>query len=195
MLSSRVNEAVLDPKGRIVTVNTSWREFGKANGLCLKSSGVGRNYLDFCSSQHAHEVRSKLERLLRGDPRPLLHAYDCHSPATLRWFCMIGLPRTGDIEQRCVLRHMDITHFVLKAESEAMPPIDEPIESEGTTARPQNLSQEVGAALPARSAVRRPLIRALDEVLLALDNARDSVEVNDVLKLVRHLAGLIDRHG
>jgi hypothetical protein len=195
MLSSRVNEAVLDADGRIATVNASWREFGKANGLRMKSSGVGRYYLDFCAGEPAREVRPKLERLLRSDPRPFLHTYDCHSPATLRWFCMIGLPMIGHTEQTCVLKHMDITRFVLKAENEAMTPIESAIDSEASMALPQNISGRVNAALPTRPSVRQPLIRALDEVLLALDHARDCVEFDDVFKLVRHLATLIDRYG
>lgn len=48
--------ALLDPRGRITTVNESWRQFGRANAILGPSYGVGVNYLELCDSAHGGDA-------------------------------------------------------------------------------------------------------------------------------------------
>lgn len=44
--------AILDERGRIVTVNTAWSEFSAANGGDASHTGAGVNYLTVCERAH-----------------------------------------------------------------------------------------------------------------------------------------------
>ena len=60
--------SVVDEDGKIVFVNTSWRDFAVANQLRYENFGIGINYLEICESatgdwsQGAKEVAAGIRK-------------------------------------------------------------------------------------------------------------------------------------
>ena len=61
-----VSAAILDNSGRILAVNDTWREFARANGLCLPNEGIGADYLQYCAD---FSVQDRSESFPRGTAR------------------------------------------------------------------------------------------------------------------------------
>jgi DNA-binding CsgD family transcriptional regulator len=106
-----VNAAILDAAGTIISVNDSWREFARQNGLRLPNFGIGFNYLQFCtayrecSSPIAEDLKDLLTRR-----RPFLTlVYQCNSSAKKQWFSLIGLPLGPRKSDGVVLLHLNLT--------------------------------------------------------------------------------------
>jgi PAS domain-containing protein len=66
--------ALLDPHGRVLSVNDTWRRFADANGLRSPAYGVGLNYLEVCDrargkgAEGAREAAEGIRAVLRGRP-------------------------------------------------------------------------------------------------------------------------------
>src|SRR5512147_2680634 len=84
-----VSAAILDNSGRILAVNDTWREFARANGLCLPNEGIGADYLQYCADS---QFKADLKAFLAGRRDLLTLVYPCHSPSGKRWFSLIGVP-------------------------------------------------------------------------------------------------------
>lgn len=108
-----VSVAILDPKGTIVGVNESWRNFGRRNGLRIPNSGVGRSYLRYCQSEPSSlQVGRDLRDLLAGKIDLLTRIYPCDSPTEKRWFYLFGLPLSLEGRSGAALLHVDLTPFL-----------------------------------------------------------------------------------
>lgn len=113
--SLAANIAVLDPKGEIVAVNSSWQEFAAANHMHNSDIGVGTNYLAVCRSAKADpNARAALEgilRVMKGQESSFYHEYPCHSPDVQRWFALRATPLI-DYPNFVVVSHEDITERI-----------------------------------------------------------------------------------
>lgn len=92
--------AVLDPKGIILAVNETWRDFARNNRpVCHPDAPAsiehlceGANYLAVCetaSGKEHEEARAfalGLREVLTGRRTTFKHEYPCHSSTELRWF-------------------------------------------------------------------------------------------------------------
>jgi len=99
--SSDVEVALLDPDGRIVSVNDAWSRFCDDNGGDAARCGVGVSYLDVCDragdDPMAVLVADSVRSALRGElPAPLAVDVPCHSSGALRWFDVLVSSRLGD---------------------------------------------------------------------------------------------------
>ncbi len=98
--ASDVEVALLDPDGRIVSVNDAWSRFCDENGGDAGSCGVGVSYLGVCDRAGdvmATLVGAAVRSALRGElPAPLAVEVPCHSSGTLRWFDVLVSSRLGD---------------------------------------------------------------------------------------------------
>ncbi len=103
--------AILDPSGRIVAVNDTWKDFGRRNGLRLDGFAVGTDYLQFCRASEPGMGRfaKNLKALLAGRLDLLTHVYPCHSPKRQRWFSLIGVPLSLDAPSGVALLHVNLT--------------------------------------------------------------------------------------
>jgi DNA-binding CsgD family transcriptional regulator len=101
-----VSAVILDASGMIVAVNDTWKEFGRQNGLCIPSAGVGANYLQYCTGS---EFTMELRRLLAGRLDLLTLVYPCHSPDEKRWFSLIGVPLSPAKPAGVALLHVNLT--------------------------------------------------------------------------------------
>lgn len=111
--------AVLDPTGRIVTVNKAWRDFAAENGdRNLTRTGPGANYLDVCQvrpdaadADAAQAVLHGVGQVLRGESASFSLQYPCHSPTERRWFLMHAAP-VRHTSGGAVVSHIDITAWM-----------------------------------------------------------------------------------
>jgi PAS domain S-box-containing protein len=107
--------AVLDATGVIISVNTAWERFERAEGSPpLAQTGVGTNYLDVCRRAVEEEPASEAAAVLAGLEAVLsrrqLHfilEYYCPTPTADRWFVLHATP-LGD-RDGIVVVHEEIT--------------------------------------------------------------------------------------
>lgn len=106
-----VNAAILDAAGTIISVNDSWREFARQNGLRFPNFGIGVNYLQFCTAYRecSSPVAEDLKDLLTRRRPSLTLVYQCNSPAKKQWFSLIGLPLGPRKSDGVVLLHLNLT--------------------------------------------------------------------------------------
>ena len=85
--------AVLDINGFVISVNESWRNFGRQNGAKDERFSVGVNYSDVCQVAHpeadsadASAVGLGLRDVMTGKCTEFQYEYPCHSPTEQRWF-------------------------------------------------------------------------------------------------------------
>lgn len=107
--------ALLDTRGRVISVNEAWRIFADANLLQSSEYGIGLNYLEICTSargEDAAEARQAvagIRSVLDGKEKIFSMEYPCHSPTVQRWFLMTVTPLTDDRPNGAVVMHLDIT--------------------------------------------------------------------------------------
>lgn len=108
-----VSVAILDRSGRLIGVNEAWKDFGRRYGLQTPNFGVGTNYLSHCEYESSDSLQlvTDLRDLLNGKLKVLTRIYPCHSPTERRWFCMIGLPLSGNSQSGVALLHVELTPF------------------------------------------------------------------------------------
>ena len=106
-----VNAAILDAAGTIISVNDSWREFARQNGLRFPNFGIGVNYLQFCTAYRecSSPVAEDLKDLLTRRRPSLTLVYQWNSPAKKQWFSLIGLPLGPRKSDGVVLLHLNLT--------------------------------------------------------------------------------------
>jgi GGDEF domain-containing protein len=101
---------LLDPDGRLLHVNRSWRAFAAQNGWA-GDAWPGMDYVavtEASADPEARRIAAGLRAVLRGE-QDVFHAeYPCHSPEELRWFDMraTGLQMDG---VGALVVHTDIT--------------------------------------------------------------------------------------
>lgn len=108
--------AVLQPDGVIALTNTAWERFARANGdPSLEKSGVGKNYLEVCSTAmgdnpdpDAKRAYHGIKAVLEGSSSTFSMQYPCHSPTEKRWFVLNAAPIQG-FEFGAVISHINIS--------------------------------------------------------------------------------------
>jgi diguanylate cyclase (GGDEF)-like protein len=105
--------AVLDEVGEIIAVNAAWLAFGQANGAAVDDIGIGRNYVEICTSlaeqdETAKKTAEALAKLLTGELEEFSLEYTCHSPTKQRWFTLWVRPLCGE-QNNIAIWHTDIT--------------------------------------------------------------------------------------
>lgn len=114
--------AVLDPTGRIVSVNAAWRAFGRANGFVSTDGGVGDNYLAVCdaaageSALGADRIAVGILAVLAGSRAGFSFEYPCHSSTEKRWFLMTATPLSRNFRSGAVVMHVNLTAEKLAAQ-------------------------------------------------------------------------------
>ena len=122
--SLSANIAVLDPGGKILAVNLSWKEFADSNQLEDRSACVGAIYLDVCRSAspdpNARAALDGIQAVISGELSTFYHKYPCHSRSELRWFALRASPLRNH-SNFVVVSHQDITEQVLTRISPRLP--------------------------------------------------------------------------
>lgn len=114
--------AVIDRKGKIISVNEAWRRFARENGRKESEDCVGLNYFEIChradsqSDTTAREAINGLQGVLDGSLHSFTFEYACHSPQEERWFLMTVTPLLND-GGGAVVSHINITERKLAEES------------------------------------------------------------------------------
>lgn len=108
--------AVLDPAGRIVSVNRAWAEAGPETEFLGQGSIVGDNYLDMCARGGAENpqgdaVLEGLRSLLSDGGLPLSAEYAGRGGASRHWFRCLAAPMTAGPFGGTVLMHIDVTEI------------------------------------------------------------------------------------
>lgn len=109
------NIALLDARGRILSVNKAWRRFAGANMLQGPAYGIGVNYIDICVSARgdgatkAHQAAAGIRSVLAGEADNFTLEYPCDSPSEKRWFLMMVAPLADDHSNGAVVMHINIT--------------------------------------------------------------------------------------
>jgi two-component system CheB/CheR fusion protein len=117
------NVAVLDNKGVILAVNSSWKRFGQENGWADKRHGIGKNYLAICaasSDEHATAIGDGLRRILAGEAMEFSYEYPCHSPSERRWFQCLIAPVDDQGSRGAVILHFNISAQKLREERDSL---------------------------------------------------------------------------
>jgi len=115
--------AVLDERGTILAVNSTWCRFADSNGFVGADYGVGTNYLKVCNSvtgpcaDTATAIANGIAGVLAMRQAGFKREYGCHSPKGHRWFVV----RVTRFEQggrvRVVVAHIDVTERKLAEEA------------------------------------------------------------------------------
>lgn len=108
--------AVLDPAGRIVSVNRAWAEAGPETEFLGQGSIVGDNYLEMCARAGAENpqgdaVLEGLRSLLSDGGLPLSAEYAGRGGASRHWFRCLAAPMTAGPFGGTVLMHIDVTEI------------------------------------------------------------------------------------
>jgi hypothetical protein len=113
--------AILDERGRIVSLNRAWREFAAGaggpfgDGFNGAASAVGADYLAICERvarggfAEAADAAAGVRRVLGGEACEFRLEYGCDLPEAPRWFEMTVTSFAGDGPRRLVVKHSDIT--------------------------------------------------------------------------------------
>jgi hypothetical protein len=104
------NIAILDYAGVIMSVNESWRSFGRQNGLEHNDACVGVDYMKICRASGAPPALiDELDALLAGRLQTIAQWYSCHQPfpEIKRWFLLLGA--RNERLQSVTLAHIDVT--------------------------------------------------------------------------------------
>lgn len=105
--------AILDKTGRIISVNESWKKFGKANDLRCSNNCIGMNYLKNCN----YDVAFGIRKVISGNYSKFYYEYDCHAPDEKRWYAMRVTSFSIVDERFTVISHEDITKRKLAEEN------------------------------------------------------------------------------
>jgi len=106
---------VIEPTGKIVSTNRSWRQFAKANGGGWMSISEGANYLEVCDhsaadgDQDAAIVAKGIRQVIAGEIETWFHEYPCHSDIEQRWFSCRITKNVHDEWEYVVIAHECIT--------------------------------------------------------------------------------------
>jgi two-component system, chemotaxis family, CheB/CheR fusion protein len=119
-LQQGAHVTVLDARGRIITVNDAWENFGRANGLDPAYRFVGVSYLQVCEralddthgNEGARDALDGISRILAAKEARFSLVYPCHAPDRQRWFLMYARPIARDA-QGAVVSHIDVTSLHL----------------------------------------------------------------------------------
>lgn len=113
--SMNANIAVIDPQGKIISVNRPWENFAFANGILeLEGTVKNVNYLDVLKKAIAANVQDSpfvlngVLSVLSGEISKFTSEYSFHSPNGTRWYLMNVLPLTL-VSGGAVISHEDIT--------------------------------------------------------------------------------------
>jgi diguanylate cyclase (GGDEF)-like protein/PAS domain S-box-containing protein len=107
--------ALIDARGRIVSVNEAWRRFGSEHATQGSGCQIGLDYLEVCDgargegSSEAHQAAAGIRLVLSGGVKSFSIEYPCHSPTEQRWFLLMVRPLTGDRPNGAVVMHLDVT--------------------------------------------------------------------------------------
>jgi DNA-binding CsgD family transcriptional regulator len=109
-----VSAVILDASGCIISVNDTWKDFARHNGLRLPDFGIGGNYLQHCRFEDPQAARlvEDLQGLLTGRVDVLTFIYPCHSASEQRWYSLIGLPLSLDRPTGVALLHINLTDML-----------------------------------------------------------------------------------
>ena len=107
--------AILDERGRIITVNESWRRFATANGGGPAiANPIGLDYVATSRAGHTdpdsipYRAAEGIQAVLSGALERFSLEYPCNSPDSERWFEMQAVPMKGPLGQ-AIVTHQDIT--------------------------------------------------------------------------------------
>ena len=130
------NVALLDQSGRILQVNSGWREFGFNNNYTGSDIGLNQNYIEICEAatgediETARTVADGLRAMLAGrtGQATFTLTYPCHSPEARRWFRLMATPLQGPGQPRgAVVMHVDVTDRKLAEEALSRTAYEEPV--------------------------------------------------------------------
>ena len=118
------NIAVVDGSGKIVAVNSAWREFAVANGAAGANIAEGADYFGVCAratgadTEAAFAFATGIRDVFAGHATSFELEYPCHSPNRFRWFIARVTPLQGTGHRMVVVAHINVTERRL-AEDEA----------------------------------------------------------------------------
>ena len=107
--------AVIDNSGKILVVNSAWRQFAAANGAEPDAVSEGRNYLEVCDraalsgNADAAEVSRLIAEVASGKTATASTDYPCGPPTDEGWFSVsiTRLASPGPI--RIIIEHENVT--------------------------------------------------------------------------------------
>jgi signal transduction histidine kinase len=103
--------ALIDSKGKIISVNQGWKTFAEKSGVPLKRVGPGVNYLDICRQARGAASRKALAGILdvlNGKATSFVMDYACDAPAGRSRYRMSADAITHGTA-RVAIAHIDVT--------------------------------------------------------------------------------------
>lgn len=109
--------AVLDREGRILLVNTAWRDFAKKAEMDSDRAAAGDNYLTMCGgaaegAPHRNELAEGLRLVLAGKSDEFVLEYPARLRTGEKWFDVRVTKCIGTGNARAVVAHEDISERV-----------------------------------------------------------------------------------
>jgi PAS domain S-box-containing protein len=193
--SLSANIAILDEAGRVVAVNAAWHEFATRNGACLKSVGVGVNYLEVCDAvigqSDAKACADGIRAILDGTLDEFAYEYACHARHEQRWFVARVTRFPGDGPKRVVVAHENITER--KLAEEALRQAHDELERRVAerTGELANANKALQAEISERKHAEEARRQLLGQVVTAQEDERRRIsrELHD--QMGQHIAAIV----
>lgn len=109
--------ALIDPNGKIVLVNSHWRETAVARQIEAPNYGIGQSYLSMFESmmgRHAdiQSIAAAIRNTIDGEPVASPIKYPIHSDEGVRWFELKPTPLSFQGQRFALVAHSDITERI-----------------------------------------------------------------------------------
>jgi PAS domain S-box-containing protein len=117
------NIAVLNKKGKIITVNDSWRKLTLINNLGLPDYGIGYNYLALCDkamgidNANINKIANGINEVITGNQSLYTLEYPWNVNGEKRWYQLMVAPLLDSKHKGAVVQHINITDRKLAEES------------------------------------------------------------------------------
>ena len=109
------NTTVLDPDGKIITVNRPWKHFADDNDGQSATHYLESNYLTVSDravgprSEEAPSAAAGIRAVISGQEDEFQLEYPCNSPTEERWFMLRVTAFEESVPRRVVVAHINIT--------------------------------------------------------------------------------------
>jgi DNA-binding CsgD family transcriptional regulator len=199
-----ISLAILDAAGKIVSVNAAWQAFGRNNGLRTARSGIGQNYLRYCSagSDETRDFGQQLKSVLARSRATASLVYRCDSARKRRLFLALAVQLGSESSAGAALLHVNVSSIFnsMRVEMEQLGSLSSMIERLSFKAITQQLTGEEFLKWIDGSGTDLRLTPRQKDVFRLLAEGRDNKEIANLLgrssnTVKIHVAQIIKRLG
>lgn len=107
--------ALLDKNGTILSVNESWKKFGRENGVENETVWIGQNYIEVSErstgegADYGRDIAKSIRDVISGKADFFSMEYPCDTKLEKKWFRAVISPLINRVDEGAVVLHIDVT--------------------------------------------------------------------------------------